>query len=290
MADLGKIIGDQRTLVSDTFVERERFASATPPQEIGSDFSQRQEAIQEATEELRQRLALLGIDQDDLALFRIATRQMAEAVTLLTDNNLPLGFEREDAALSTLLELRKHLQELIIKAEGPPMPGEGSPPPPFADLAAEAERLAREEREISKKLASPPTAEALRALQNQQDFALTDTGELLSNILDHPERTDLLISRMSDAEESVDAADQKILSSEPTEARPQLQEAAEQLDEVAKHLRALDEGNKAETLAEMAEASKEAAENVKPEEEESEEEAPAEEEGEEVRRRRRRGR
>ena len=53
----------------------------------------------------------------------------------------------------------------------------------------------------------------LDAIRERQEMALIDTGELLSDLVDHPERTDLLVSRMGEAEERVDAADRDLLTS-----------------------------------------------------------------------------
>lgn len=121
LAKLEELIKDQRAVLSDTFQAREQNVQAIAPESVVSGLKDRENTLSGQTLELRTFLASKGIPEDDLALLAIAAQQMNEAVSLLGASDLRGGFEREDAALSSLLELRKRILQIIKKAkEGEP--------------------------------------------------------------------------------------------------------------------------------------------------------------------------
>jgi hypothetical protein len=139
----------------------------------------------------------------------------------------------------------------------------------LSDLAAEAERLAREEREIRGKVA-PEGAEGheLEMTRHQQDVALTDAGELYASLVAHPQATELALQRMDDAEKAMQKAEETMRNAAPADAAPHLQEAEEKLLALAFQLRALDEKNLAETMGKLSEMAAKAKQRMEEEQKE----------------------
>jgi hypothetical protein len=258
-----KLIKTQRAILSDAF----------PILHVSKPSVESIKKLGASEMKLQQDASVLHIEvvaagewpADDLQLLQAAVSQMGESSTAWLAANVSPGFQSADAALSTLLELRKNLLTLLARANCPclePKPEEI--PNKIAELAVEAERLAKEERDVKGQLDPMPDAERLAAIRRQQDIANSDTGELYSRLMDHPESTPMVLSKMADAEQQVREATRAANSSELTTSPPKLEAAAIKLEEVAKHLRALDEARMDETLAEMAAEAKKAAEAAKP--------------------------
>ncbi|MEO7099948.1 MAG: hypothetical protein ABI162_11340 [Luteolibacter sp.] len=262
-----KLIKTQRAILSDAFAIIQ--GPPTAPETVKALGDQETKLQQDGSIFHKDVVAEGKWPADDINLLQAAVTQMGESANSWLAIQPKPGFERGDAALSTLLELRKNLLTLLVKANCPcldPKPEEV--PNKLADLAAEAERLAKEERDVSGQLGKQLDDAHLAPIRRQQDVANSDTGELYSRLMDHPEATPLVLSHMADAEKSVRDATRTTTSNNVISAAPpQLDAAATALDEVAKHLRALDEQNLDETLAQMSAEAKKAAEAAKPKDE-----------------------
>lgn len=198
-------------------------------------------------------------DADDMALLSAAADQAkssAKAVLIPDMNN---AFLEGDAALASLLELRKSLVEHIMKSNCPCEKPKHQPKS-ITELAREARRLAKEEIDIQKQLAAGPNERELQAARRQQEVALSDGGELFSEIVAHHERSDGAMELMSESEKLMQAADDKIHQPEASAAMPILVDASVRLNELADFLDAMDLNQIPKTLKKMAE---EAAENQK---------------------------
>lgn len=277
---LDGLVKTQRGILSDAFAVIQ--GNATPPSEPIKGFGEREAQLRQQASAIHKEVEEEGNwPADDINLLAAAVSQMGESSEAWFAIKAQAGFDRGDAALSTLLELRKNLLTLLMKSEQPSL--EAKPeevPNELTDLAKEADRLAREERDVAQQLVATPDADRLAAIRRQQDIAKSDTGELYSRMIDHPEATPMILSHMADAEKSVRDATRTTRSEDAiTDAPPQLSSAADALESVAKHLRALDEANMDETLAEMATEAKKAAESSKPKDEG---EQPTEDEKEEA--------
>lgn len=266
LINVEKLIKAQRVILSDSFPVTQ---IQTPPSEAIKGFGEQETKLQQDASVVHAKVVADGMwPADDINLLAAAVTQMGESANAWFAIKAQPGFDRADAALSTLLELRENLLTLLMRANCPclePKPEEV--PNNLTDLAAEAERLAKEERDVGTQLTTTPDASRQEAIRRQQNVANSDTGELYARMIDHPEATPLVLSHMADAEKQVREATRTTLSSEAIAAAPpQLAAAADKLDEVAKHLRALDESLLDDTLAEMAKEAKQAAEVAKPNE------------------------
>lgn len=274
-----QLIKAQREILSDAFAV---IQGTAPTTEETKGFGDRETKLQQDALKLHSVVLAEGNwPADDVSLLYASSNQMGESANAWYSIRNQLGFDRGDAALSTLLELRKNLLTLLMKADCPclePKPEEV--PVTLTDLAAEAERIAKEEHDVATQLVATPDADRLEAIRRQQHVANSDTGELYARLMDHPENTPLVLSQMDEAEKDVRKATATTASEKAiAEAPPQLNGAAEKLQLVAKTLRALDETKIDDTLAEMAKDAKKAAEATKPKEEEpkpEEEKEPAE--------------
>ncbi|HEY8962787.1 MAG TPA: hypothetical protein VIM57_11340 [Luteolibacter sp.] len=276
--DLEKVDGlvkTQREILSDAFAAME--GNAKVADETHKELAERETALQQRASVIHREVKALGAwPVDDLNLLAAAISQMGESADAWFAKRTRMGFDRGDAALSTLLELRKNLLIILIKSKQLGT-GPGDPPEQLEDLAAEAERLAKEERDVNQQLETQPDENRLEAIRRQQNVANSDTGELFAKLMDHPESTPLILSRMADAEKQVrDATKATTSPNATTTAPPALASAANLFDELAQHLRALNESLLDETLAQMAKDAKKAADAAK---KEGEGETPEEESG-----------
>lgn len=258
---LGQLITKQRTVVSDTFLLRESTRSAgtavtAAAQPIGK---REQELSVKAGELLEQWLDGGAIPQDDVALLGTARIQMDEASTSLGlkgPANLDKGFATTDRALTTLLQLRKSLLTILMKGS----PGQGEPAKPedqmrsLADLAREAERLAREERDVHGQLAPEAAAGTnLEATRRQHEVVVNDGGELYATLVDHPQINEAAVRLMDAAEKALRQADEALHGEQPREKAPPLHALTERrLLETAEFLRAMELNQAAETLNKLA--------------------------------------
>ncbi len=254
---LGKLITTQRTIVSDTFLLRESTRSAgaaatTSARPIGQrelDLSDQAGQLQEQWENEG------GISRDDVAMLETAIAQMQEAAASLGfagPANVDKGFASTDRALGSLLQLRKRLLTILMRASG----GGQDPPEemkPLADLAREAERLAREENDVRLQLMPEVAAGTnLEATKRQHEVAVSDAGELYAQIVDHAQKNETAIRLMGDAEKAMRDADATLHGPKPRDARPQLNLSERRLRDVADFLRAMELTQAAETLKKMA--------------------------------------
>ncbi len=196
---------------------------------------------------------------DDLALLSAAADQAKSSAQAVLIPDMDNAFFEGDAALASLLQLRKSLVERIQKSKSP-----GEKPKHQAkdikDLAREARRLAKEEVDIRNQLNAKPDERALQAARRQQEVALSDGGELFSEIVAHHERSDGAMELMSQSEKLMQAADDVIHKSDPSPAIPTLVDAAVRLNELADFLESMDLNQVPKTLKKLAE---EAAESQK---------------------------
>lgn len=279
LMNVEKLIKAQRGILSDAFAV---IQGPAPAVEAIKGFGDQETKLQQEALKLHAEVLKEGNwPADDVSLLYAASNQMGESANSWFSLRNQLGFDRGDAALSTLLELRKNLLTLLMKADCPclePKPEEV--PVTLTELAAEAERIAKEEHDVAGQLVANPDADRLEAIRRQQHVANSDTGELYARLMDHPENSPLVLSQMDEAEKGVREATRTTTSDRAiADAPPQLGEAAEKLALVAKTLRALDETKIDDTLAEMAKDAKKAAEAAKPKEEEPK---PKEEPGEQA--------
>lgn len=271
LTNVEKLIKGQREILSDAFPVLQ---GPAPAIETTKGLGDRETKLQQDAVKLHAKVLEEGKwPADDVSLLYAASNQMGESANAWFTVRNQLGFDRGDAALSTLLELRKNLLTILMKADCPclePKPEEV--PNALTDLAAEAERIAKEEHDIANQLVANPDADRLEAIRRQQQVANSDTGELYARLMDHPENTPLVLSQMDEAEKSVRATTRTTTSDKAVaEGPPQASGSAEKLELVAKTLRALDETKMDDTLAEMAKDAKKAAEAAKPKDEQPEE-------------------
>lgn len=271
LTNVEKLIKGQREILSDAFPVLQGPAAAI---ETTKGFGDRETKLQQDAVKLHAKVLEEGNwPADDVSLLYAASNQMGESANCWFTVRNQMGFDRGDAALSTLLELRKNLLTILMKADCPclePKPEEV--PNSLTDLAAEAERIAKEEHDVASQLVANPDKDRLEAIRRQQHVANSDTGELYARLMDHPENTPLVLSQMDAAEKAVRSTTRTTTSDKAVaEGPPQASESAEKLELVAKTLRALDETKIDDTLAEMAKDAKKAAEAAKPKDEQPQE-------------------
>src|SRR4030095_2279317 len=157
---LGQIITNQRGVVSDTFLLRENTRSTGAAVTTSAiPLGKREAELSTKATELREKWLDEGmVPRDDVTLLDTASVQMTEAagsLGLAGPANVDKGFATTDRALTTLLQLRKKLLTILTNCscdgDEPPKPEDRMRP--LADFAKEAERIAREERDVREQLA-----------------------------------------------------------------------------------------------------------------------------------------
>ena len=255
---LGEVITKQRGVVSDTFVVRENLrASGGGATTAGLPIAQRESELAGKAGEICNAWIDEGkIPQDDIALLDTATAQMNEAsgqLGLKGQADIGKGFVTADRSLSTLLQLRKRLITYLKKCNcDGDKPKEEDKIKQLAELAREAERIAREERDIRSQLA-PEAAAGTNpdATRRQHEVATADAGELYSEIVDHPQTVEAAIQLMDEAEKSMTAGDKSLRAGKSVDAIPTVERAETRLMELAEFLRSLEMSQVAETLKKM---------------------------------------
>ena len=255
---LGEIITKQRAVVSDTFLVRENLrASGGGATAAGLPIAQREAELAGKAGEICNAWIDEGkIPQDDIALLDTATAQMNEAsgqLGMKGQADIGKGFVTADRSLSTLLQLRKKLMKLIKKGDCPCNdPKEEDKIKQLAELAREAERIAREERDIRGQLAPEAAAGTNpEATRRQHEVATADAGELYSEIVDHPQTVEAAIQLMDEAEKAMTAGDKSLRAGKSADAIPSVERAETRLMELAEFLRSLELNQVAETLKKM---------------------------------------
>lgn len=263
---LEKIISKQRGVVSEVFVLKGGGRDSISQElfEKCSAEAAREDALALEAGELAELWESEGrIEADDIVLLEVAGEQMNQAATELRVPKRDEAFDLADSSLSNLLKLRKKLMTLILKSEDQ----EGEPldpkeiPPSLTKLSDEARRLAAEEAEIRSQLEIEKPAEETdpSITRRQQDVAIFDAGELYSNLLTHPEKTEGALTLMNEAEIAMLEAGRKLDSSGDKGAVLDLALAEQRLLELAEFLTLLEMEMTSSALEEMAnEAEKEA--------------------------------
>lgn len=258
VAQVGQLVSEQRAIVSDTFLLRESTRSAGAAVTASArPIAERESGVGEKAEAIRDQWIERGVPRDDVMLLSTAqaqTVEAAESLGLEEQANLDKGFPAADRALTTLLQLRKALLTLLARTQGP---GDSQKPEEhmrtLADLAREAERLAKEEHEVRGQLAPEVAAGTnIEATRRQQDIVVDDGGELYAALVDHPQSIEAAVRLMGEAEKAYRGAGETLRGAQPPEAAPALVTAEARLLEVAKFLRAMELNDVAETLTNLA--------------------------------------
>ncbi len=255
---IGQIISDQRVIVSDTFLLREsvRSSGAAATASAMPIGKRELELSGKATEIREDWVDKGGIPPDDVTLLDTAITQMQEATLSLGlrgPAKLDQGFNTTDRALTTLLQLRKRLLTILSKGSEGEKPSQEDQMRPLAELANEAERLAREEHDMSEQLSPEAVAGTnIEATRRQHEVVVSDAGELYAAIVDHPQTSEPAIRLMGEAEKAIRAADELLRGQEPRNSRPSLGVAERRLLEVAQFLRAMELTQTNETLKKLA--------------------------------------
>lgn len=268
LAKLGDLVRAQRQSVSDVFVLREAARQEDMPyaarsRELGAT------ALDQSRKTLRlaQDWEVKNLPADDITLLGTAGQQMNESGRFLNAPSLDRGFVAADRALSSLLELRKKILTVLLKGspmEGETEPNEGDLPKSLEELAAEADRLAREEVDVREQLDGTQAEGAnLEATRRQQEVAVSDAGELYAVLVDHPEKSDGALTLMNEAEAAARSADSLLRSPNPKGASASLGLGSQRFGELADFLRALELQRAPETLNALAGKAGQAAEAIR---------------------------
>jgi len=262
-----ELIRGERSILSDVFGTKESFRSRITPEvrEKSGAYAATQEALALNAGEVGNKWLNSGqIPEDDVNLMFTASDQMKEASLHLARPDLVAGFTSGDRALSTLLQLRKELIKILMKGVPKDPSPLKDPPPPLAELAKEARRLAEEEKDVRSQVEpGAPAGNNLAATRRQQEVALADTGELFAKLVDHPERTEGALMLMDDADKTVARADAGLNAADPTGSVPELALAERQLIDFAVFMEAMDLKKLSDTLRKLADKADKAAEEQK---------------------------
>ncbi|WP_050030928.1 hypothetical protein [Verrucomicrobium sp. BvORR034] len=258
IAKLNELIRGQRVVVSDCHVLKEA-AKDENTEGVGQKCQEtdvkQQEVVLKANALLAIWQQLPNASQDDVTLLGTAVAQMAETSRHLTRLLTEPAHQSSDRALSSLLQIRKHLILLIGDAgEGEPDEGEDIEIKSLEELAREAQRLAEEERTVREQIgqgAARPIA-TLDSSRRQQEVAVADAGELFSIIVTHPQKNDSMLKLMAASENFMRDADERLHSKEHLTALPPLADAEQRLRDLSDFIRAMIEEKLADTLKKMA--------------------------------------
>ena len=284
VANLEKIIKEQRAIVSEVFVlkaggrdsiSEELFEKCAGQAALEDDLSLKVEELVSLWE------ANGRIDADDITLLEVSGEQMTQAANELRVPNRDEAFRIADRSLSNLLLLRKKLVNLILKSnskEGEPMDPKEQPPV-LTKLADEARRLAREEADVRSQIEDESIAETTKpeVTLRQQDVAIFDAGDLYSKLLTHPEKTEGALTLMDEAEKAMKSAGEKLRSEGKTGAVLDLALAEQRLLELAEFLTVLEMEMTSEALKEMGEKAEQEAKDLAEKSEQGESERGSEE-------------
>lgn len=255
---MDQVVKRQREYTSGVFQYSQN--GINPETAAAAKLHGEEDLIQRSIQAFHDEYLKSGIGEaDEIALLSAAADQAKSSAKAVLIPDMTHAFQEGDAALASLLELRKSLVERIQKSKSP---GEKPKhqPKSITQLAREARRLAKEEIDIHKQLAAGPNERELQAARRQQEVALSDGGELFSEIVAHHERSDGALQLMAESEKLMQDADDKIHQPEATSAMPSLVDASVRLNELADFLDAMDLNQIPKTLKKMAE---DAAENQK---------------------------
>lgn len=258
IAKLNELIRGQRVVVSDCHVLKEA-AKDENAEGVGPKCQEtgvkQQDVILKANALLAAWQQLPDASQDDGTLLGTAVAQMTETGRHLTRILTEPAHQSSDRALSSLLQIRKHLIWLIGDAsDGEPDEGEDMEIKSLEELAREAQRLADEERTVREQIGqdvAKPLA-TLEASRRQQEVAVADAGELFSTIVTHPKKNDPMLKLMAASENFMRDADERLHSKEHLTALPPLGDAEQRLRDLADFIRAMIEEKLADTLKQMA--------------------------------------
>jgi hypothetical protein len=237
---LEEAIERQRLILSRTFKMKEE-RSYTPKM-----LTQVTMAERELAKEV-EKLAgfLMGkIPQEMVRFLSLAATQMLHAAEDLSKVQLDSAYLNEDKALSNMLKLRRNLIRKLCRSGScqgrtcDSRKSKGCDYTGLSQLAREAERLSRVERDIRQQIcpvlsdqnqpsAQPETSHAA-ALQ-RQEIAVEGAGELLDNLQNHPDGTSLAINRMKNLEKVMQQGEKSMKSDNLPSASLELEKAEEGL-------------------------------------------------------------
>jgi hypothetical protein len=114
--EVDDLIKTQREILSDAFATIQGIAK--PPAEATKGFAEREAGLQQQASVTHREVKAEGNwPADDLNLLAAAISQMGESADAWFVDRAQPGFDRGDAALSTLLELRKNLLMILCKCQ-----------------------------------------------------------------------------------------------------------------------------------------------------------------------------
>lgn len=254
------LLKEQRAIVSDLHLLQDVMevdpASATM---TARDIAVREEKTAAGAAVLAQEWADDGrIPREDVVLLGTAAQQMQESVPVVRKPDVAKGFVQTDRALTTLLQLRKKMMEMLMKMrQKMNMPSEGQQLPDDNKIIAELERLAREEADIRRQISPDAGAPSLPAVRRQQETAVADAGEIYSTLVARPDGSAALLGLMDEAEKAMQKADGTLHTEKYAESAPELTDAEQRLLDTAQFLKSMDLSALADTLKQMAKTAEE---------------------------------
>jgi hypothetical protein len=264
---LDQLISQQRSIVSDVFGFKESYRSGIPEKEAYQLplMSNREGELKTKARELADDWTEKLIAKSEVTLLVSSSNQMEEAERFISTKMLEKGFTSADRALSSLLRLRKELAIMIMKGNGmSDSPSDQQQmPPTLEELAKEARRLAGEEADVSQQLGKKDSENNAEAIRRQQEMVSTDIGELFSKLVDHPEKTDLILQAADKSERAVLHAEKQMRQTPAANALPEVETAKADLLDLATILESADLEKAAETLAKRSQKAEQAAESEK---------------------------
>ena len=258
--EMDDLLKEQRAIVSDLHLLQDVMevdpASATL---TAREIAAREEKNAAAAAVLAQEWADDGrIPREDVVLLGSAAQQMQEAVPVVRKPDVAKGFLQTDRALTTLLQLRKKMMEMLMKMrQKMNMPGDPQIFPDDDKIIAELERLAREEADIRRQISPEAGPPSLPAVRRQQETAVADAGEIYATLVARPDGSAALLGLMDEAEKAMQKADGTLHTDKFAESAPELTDAEQRLLDTAQFLRSMDLAALAETLKKMAKTAEE---------------------------------
>lgn len=254
-------IGKQRTAVAAIFkITREKLI-------VPDKISRLTEAEKGLADEVS-RLAdfIVGrVPQTVIDHLQVAVAKMQQTAQELETDHLPEGCVSSDMALSSLLRARREAIKFLRKDNKGK--GEGTPckKKKLEELAKETDRLAEEENDIERQINSLYHMQPIPGYAIlQQEDTIIDGGELLSILSVHPDGTDLVLERMSQAETLMKSSGGLMKNQDKKKSQSELLASRDKLLQLSEHLRGLDEENIAQMLEMAKEKSQKASDYLKP--------------------------
>jgi hypothetical protein len=260
-----RLIAFQRRVFSDTSQLAELGSVQEVPAALIAALAIREQKAVGMAEEL---VAIIErvidfVSGGELELAGDARAHMETAVDSLKAVSLAAASTSENEALTLLLKLRKQMIYKIGKGKEGAHPASkksvAPAPIPLDELAKRIERAADAEKSVGEQAGGLGAgASAPETLLREQEVALGEAGEALSELDAHPSATGLLRTRGTQAEDLMRAATAQ-MSHEPAAAPESLAKAEGSLRELAGHLELLAGDGTEETLQKLQARAEEAA-------------------------------